>query len=159
MSVLDTAPLNTQLLGSKGAVSAYGGNVVKFSGRITQALSGTLGVGSLARHVRIVRPMLLNCWLGARPIKKVNGSLFAGQAMNTSFSPRVRTLASPDQPAVMVLDGQINPSVRAIFRLRVTQPMVLVCSNAGTDLSTTPAPSERSCYVPAIERSAFVLRN
>lgn len=158
MSVLDTAPLNTQLLGSKGAVSAYGGNVVKFSGRMTQVMACSLTVGPMFRHVSLVRPMLLNCWLGARPIRKVNGSLFAGQSMGLSLSPRVRHVSSPDSPAVMVLDMQLTPRVRSVYRLRVTQPMVLSCSNSGTDFSTTPAPVGRTCYVPPIERTSYVFR-
>lgn len=159
MPVLNAAPLNTNVLGSGGGVSAYGGSVVKFSGHITQSLSGSLNVGSFTRPVRIVRPMLLNCWLGVKPIRKVNGSLFAGQALNASLSPRVRMVASPDQPAVMTLSSQFTPRVRAIFRMRVTQVMALVCRNDGTDFSTTPAPDERTVFVPAIARTAYVLRD
>ena len=159
MSELNSVLLNSATLGSGGATTGYGGNVVSFSGSITFEVVFSLNNGGVKqRKFSLVSPLRLNAFVGEKRFTKVQFALYGVPKVSGSLRNRVVSKVSPDGPTIMLLSGVFSPRVRRLYRIDAPLVLSLVASNYGTDLSRTPAPLERRSLVAASNRISYAQR-
>lgn len=159
MSKLNSVTLNSSTLGSGAATTGYGGNVVNFSGTITFAVAFSLNSGGVKqRKFSLVSRQQLNAFMGERRFNKMTAALNGSPRIHGLLGYRVRSQVTLDGPLTSGLVGYLNGRARKIYRLDSPLTMALHAANNGTDLSTTPAPSDRVSRVGAIDRTSYSRR-
>lgn len=159
MSELNSVTLNSSTLGSGGATTGYGGNVVNFSGAITFEVVFSLNSGGVkTRKFSLISRQQLNAFIGERRFTKVPGNLYIAPRLSGSASVRVRQIVGTSGALSMRLSGEVYHRVVKLYRFSTTQVLQLYGTNAGTDLSTTPAPLDRVSFVPSYDRVSYSRR-
>lgn len=159
MSELNSVTLNSSTLGSGGATTGSGGNVVNFSGTIAFEVVFSLNSGGVkTRKFSLVSRQQLNAFIGEKRFTKVPFSLYGTPRLSGAVGYRVRSLITLDGPLTLAIAGTFSGRTRNIYRLDAPLILRLVGTNTGTDLSTTPAPLDRVSFVPGYDRVSYSRR-
>lgn len=159
MSKLNSVTLNSATLGSGTATTGYGGNVVNFSGTISFEVVFSLNSGGIKqRKFSLVSRQQLNAFIGERRFNRMTAAFNGTPRIIGVLGYRVRSQVTLDGPLTSGLVGYLNCRARKVFRIDAPLVMVLHTVNNGTDLSTTPAPSDRVSRVSAMDRTSYSRR-
>lgn len=152
------AALNAALLNTLPVGSGAGSSRVPSSGAVGQRVVGTLTLGSFAKPFKVHRPLLLNAWLGDRPLRISTAAALMESRLSAGLSPSIAQIFRAADREIARLSAVMSARALVSVKVEMAQSMAVFASVVGDQYTTSRADEDRVSYVPAMDRTSYAER-